>query len=127
MRRALRVKKRVAALVGACGLVAAGLTASTGSASASTIPSDEFQLCAQGNYPVYATFPQRGGLATTIVFPGDCRIWHISNNPNELAEIYGIDSEGGSIWVSYATFDDASGMGIGAEGDLYGNKWIWEW
>ncbi|MPY30765.1 hypothetical protein FNH09_05390 [Streptomyces adustus] len=107
--------------------MATGLLAGTASsASASTIQKQWIQLCAQGNYPAYLSFPWRGGYTSTIVSPGQCQWWNVPSDhrwePVDVVDVWS-GATVGTAWYN----GDESGLGTGAEGWEGGDQWIQTW
>ncbi|MFB7780997.1 hypothetical protein [Streptomyces bauhiniae] len=70
MKLSSQSSKAALAMGVACSLGVAAMLGTAGTASAAT--SKTFELCASGNYTVYAEFPQLGGFSTTLINRGDC-------------------------------------------------------
>jgi hypothetical protein len=110
---------RIAVAVGTVGVLSgAGVAASVGPASASTIPKGYVQLCAQGNYRAYITFPHRK-LQSFTVKPGTCWKEYMGGQGSERIRVYGWwnTHSNQSFYIGSRKYDGAvSGIGIGAEG-----------
>jgi hypothetical protein len=103
----------------AIGAVAGGVgLAVAAPASASTIPKEHVQLCAQGDYPAFIQFPDRGGLTSTVVNPGTC--WYEDMGSLGYYEpIYVFAFNSSDVWVKLGAVGyngNVSGVGIGTEG-----------
>jgi hypothetical protein len=129
--------RRIATGLGVAGLLSAGVVlASAGSASASTIPGGQLQLCAQGNYSAFVhvlSEPLPGGgtsreFESTIQSPGQC--WQ---EPVDTAgqwaqvDVVGIYPDGSQFYIGSESYNSSvAGMGIGAEGTT-DSPYIWTW
>ena len=111
--------KRIAAAMGAVGVLSGTVIAvSVGPASASTIPKGYVQLCAQGNYRAYITFPHRK-IQSFKVKPNTCWKEYMGGNRSEPIKVYGIwnTHPRKNFYIGTEKYDGAvSGIGIGAEG-----------
>lgn len=114
-------------------LAAAGST----SASASTIPNGNIQLCAQGSYSAYVhvlaePIPNGGGattpsLVSPVQIPGNC--WMASVNTQGQwvqVDVVGVHRDGGEFYIGSEWWNSSTGIGIGAEGDDW-SPWIQQW
>ncbi|MEZ0095369.1 hypothetical protein [Streptacidiphilus sp. EB129] len=125
----IRSGRRVLATVAAtAALSAVAVGVAAGPASASTISNGFVQVCAQGKYAAYATFPYRGGFSTTVVNPGDCWYGWMGGDSWEPIDVYGIypgspkPIDLGEVWYN----GSVSGIGIGAEGTT-DNYYYYTW
>ncbi len=110
------------------------LGASMVSASASTIPYQHVEVCAQGNYTAYAQFPSGlGGFETTLIPPGTC--WYESvpavggATGWQPINVYGIwnTHPDQSFYIGTEWYNaDVSGIGIGAE-RVTTSPYLWTW
>ena len=137
--------KRVGAATGAVAASAGALlVAGSGlnPAAASTIPTGELQICAQGYYSAFiqpATIdpPRESGralrpqqrLANEIVPPGQCFVLPLDTYGQwARVEVTGVRPDGsqfslGSQWYN----SSVSGLGIGAEGSWSAGPFVWTW
>lgn len=53
-----------------------------------TAQAGDFELCSEGGYDSYASFPDRGGLATYVVPNGSCYVTYLGGDTNEQVNIY---------------------------------------
>jgi hypothetical protein len=122
--------KRIAAAASAVGVLSgAAIAASAGVASASTIPTGEVQICAQGNYAAYIEFPDLNDSTSTVVPQGQCWISPVHSDGWEPIDVYGIwnTHPGQSFYIGTEWYDEAvSGIGIGAEGTST-SPYLWTW
>ncbi|MFF5536240.1 hypothetical protein ACFY71_27800 [Streptomyces cinerochromogenes] len=89
---ARRASLAVAAVSCLTGAVLAGTAGPASAATAHT-----FKVCAYGNYTAYATIPQQGDIATTLIAPGTC-----GQLPLASGSTYG------KVWGVYNTHPDKS-------------------
>ncbi|MEV0406598.1 hypothetical protein [Actinoallomurus sp. NPDC050550] len=138
--------KRVGAVTGAVAASAGALlVAGSGlnPAAASTIPTGELQICAQGDYSAFiqpvasatsrenqtAATPARQSLANEIVSPGHCFVLPFDTYGQwARVEVTGVRPDGsqfslGSQWYN----SSVSGLGIGAEGSWSTGPFVWTW
>lgn len=88
--------------------VGAALTMATiGTAQAAT--PGVFMLCSKGSYDSFASFPDRGGVATTIVPSGQCKSFTFEGDGPEPAEIR---MAGGGKLIGPVTYDGRAGLNI---------------
>ncbi len=123
-----RLKRIVAAASTVGVLSGAVIAASAGVASASTIPKGYVQLCAQGNYTAYLSFPDLG-KTSTLVPPGQCWDHYVGGNSWEPIKVYGVwnTNPSQSFYIGTEWYDGAvSGIGIGAEG-VTTAPYLWTW
>lgn len=126
MRLRNNVKRAAISAAFSCAMAAGLLAGTASSASASTIQNEWVQLCAQGNYPAYLSFPWRGGFTSTIVDPGQCQWWNVGSD-HRWEPINVIDAWSGAT-VGTTWYDgDVSGLGVGAEGWEGSSQWIQTW
>lgn len=126
--------RRIAAGLGVAGLLSAGLVlAGTASASASTIPFGELQICAQGNYGAFVhVLPPPGttlgDFASTIQWPGQCWTEPVTTDGQwAQVDVVGLRSDGSEFYIGSEWYNSSvSGMGIGAEGSS-DSPYIWTW
>jgi hypothetical protein len=128
-----RATRRVVVALAASGAVSAAVLGATmASASASTIPYQHVEVCAQGNYTAWAEFPTRGGFETTAIAPGTC--WYQAMPPfgatgSEPVNVYGVwnTDPGQSFYIGTEYYNpEVSGIGIGAEG-VTTSPYLWTW
>ena len=129
--------RRIAVGLGVAGLLSAGaVLAGTATASASTIPFGELQLCAQGNYPAFVHVLSvqgpnglsTGDSASTIQSPGQCWMSPV-NTLGQWAQVdvVGLHPDGSQFYIGSEWYNSSvSGMGIGAEGSS-DSPFIWTW
>lgn len=114
----MNMKRKAAALaVAALAAVAvSGVGAGAAQADGSSIPLGYVQLCAFGNYDVYANF---GSFETRIVTPGNCWYGQVPTNGGIDIDVYEIVNNGLSTMIIGDEWYDSSvsGLGIGATGD----------
>jgi hypothetical protein len=145
MKISQNVKRALVALAasGAVGgaLLGASITsasATTGapaitSASASTIPYQHVQICAQGNYTVQAYFSTGLGNFLTTLIPAKTCWYHdvpgVGGTGWQPIKVYGFwnthPNESFYIGTEYYNLD-SSGIGIGAEG-VTTHPYLWNW
>jgi hypothetical protein len=110
---------RVAAAVATVGALSGTIiTASAEAAPASSIHKGYVQLCAQGNYSAFITFPKRE-LQSFTVKPGDCWKTLMGARGKETIKVYGYwnSHPNQSFYIGTENFSGGvSGIGIGAEG-----------
>lgn len=119
--------RRIAAGLGVAGVLGAGLVlASAATASASTIPGGQLQICAQGNYDVFVHVlpePLPGGgtsleTYSTLETPGSC--WQEPVNTDgqwAQVDVVGVNPDGFQFYIGSEWYNSSvSGLGIGAEG-----------
>jgi len=116
------VAKRVAAASAAVGLTLVGLAVVPAVASAAPAGGGE-QLCVTGDadYSAVLQWPNRGGMETTVVTPGQCSPW----GPGDRGELIVVlaDYNGATINLGHyfaAGFDETATaygrVGAGTEG-----------
>jgi hypothetical protein len=120
--------RRIATGLGVAGLLSAGVVlASAGSASASTIPGGQLQICALGNYPAFVHI-LANYETSTIQSPGQC--WQEPVNTNgqwDQIDVVGLNPDGSQFYIGSEWYNSSvSGMGIGAEGTT-DSPYIWTW
>lgn len=125
--------RRVAAVTLATAAVA---TLGATTASASTIPDGQFQLCAQGNYAVAGWIDSvplddassTMGMGTRIVNPGDCVIMDAPPTFGRTAPVtvVGYAADGSEFTVGYHGWNSSDGLGLGAQGTP-GQHALWSW
>jgi hypothetical protein len=123
-------------------VVAAGIALSVGTlslgmsaASASTIETGKFQLCAQGDYPVAGTIEsvdlgngeQSGVSRTLTVRPGECTLFDGPSTFGRTApvKVTGF-ADGGEFVVGWNGWNSSEGLGLGAQGNA-GQHELWSW
>jgi len=113
----MRIKRMSAVLAGAGMLTAATVALGAGAADASTISTGYVQLCAQGGYVSFIEFPDRGGLQSTLVSPGQCWYEYLGTLDEEVPiEVFG-SIDGTAVYLGEAWYNaSVSGIGIGTEG-----------
>jgi hypothetical protein len=119
---------KIVMALGAMVLVGTGLVAGAAPASASTIPTGQLQICAQGNYAAFVhVLPvDLGGGATTMGFassiqnPGSCWINNVSTFDRwAQVDVVGIRPDGSEFYItSYWVNSSVSGLGIGTQGTV---------
>ncbi|MCX2731487.1 hypothetical protein OOZ19_14675 [Saccharopolyspora sp. NFXS83] len=94
-------------------------------ASASTVPDGQVQICAQGDYAAYVdihpvelgggmTSP---GFMSTVQKPGSC--WQSKVNTSGATapvDVWGIRADGSKFHVGASSFNSKTGLGLGAQG-----------
>ncbi|MER6540702.1 hypothetical protein ABT215_44580 [Streptomyces sp900105755] len=120
MRFAMKTRRLAVSAAAICATATSLLAVTAPSASASTIKNQWVQLCAQGDYPAVLQFPNRGGMESTAVNPGQCNWWNWQSNntwePINVIDIYSHKTVG-TVWYN----GNVSGVGIGAIG--WDNGW----
>ncbi|MDN3359681.1 hypothetical protein [Actinomadura sp. DC4] len=92
-------------------------------AYASAIPNGHVQICAQGDYASYITFPNRSDYSSTVVSPGQCWYQELGGNSWEPINVY---NEWGGYLATEWYNGSSSGIGIGTEGSG-GSEWVTTW
>jgi hypothetical protein len=118
--------KRVALRTVAVALAAAGAVAimPAGAAQANVYNGGFFNLCANGNYTSWVSFPYRN-ITTVPVSPGSCiSFWYGGANQWQQADVYGIDgATGDSIYLGTDNFVANEGDFIATHGTINGDAW----
>ncbi|MEV0401587.1 hypothetical protein [Actinoallomurus sp. NPDC050550] len=133
-KRGAAVTGAVAATAGALLIASSGLNP----AAASTIPTGELQICAQGNYsvfifqqpaPIPGTNMTTTGVGSTVMSPGHCWLQPVDTAGQwARVDVTGLRPDGsqfslGSQWYN----SSVSGLGIGAEGSWSTGPFVWTW
>ncbi|MCX2731739.1 hypothetical protein OOZ19_15970 [Saccharopolyspora sp. NFXS83] len=92
------------ALTAAVGAALAMATVGTAQAATPGV----FKLCSKGSYDSYAAFPDRGGMATTVVPSGQCVDFDLVGDKPEPVEIR---QSGGAV-IGPVTYDGRAGLNI---------------
>jgi hypothetical protein len=110
------MKRKMAALAVTASVGAAAVGIGAGAAQASQIDTGYVQLCAFGDYDVYAT---SGFWSTTLVTPGNCWYGQVTTDGWMDIDVYEVFNNGNtSDSIGDAWYDSSvSGLGIGATGD----------
>ncbi len=129
-----RIKRLGALAVGITAIAGLGVSTAV-SASASTIPNGQIQICAQGNYPAYIHILPRSlgngatttGMASVLINPGQCRTYGFNTlgGANQV-DVVGIRPNGSEFYIGSQWWNSATGLGLGAEGTP-SNPYIWQW
>ncbi|SFF81927.1 hypothetical protein SAMN05216251_13072 [Actinacidiphila alni] len=101
------------ATVGAAFALAIGLVGTTAGSASANVAVGKLELCAWGNYQIYATMPN--GTTTQIVSPGPCRTFDVPNTHSwEPIQLYGLyRTFYGTFKVGLPMFYNADQMGLG--------------
>jgi guanyl-specific ribonuclease Sa len=108
--------RQAAVAVGAVSWLTGALVAGT-AGSASAAAAHTFTVCAQGNYTAYADLPQQGGIATTLIRPGQCADLYISSG-STYGNVWGIynNNPNAKFHVGTAHFTASKGWKGAAKG-----------
>jgi hypothetical protein len=127
------IKRALIALAAGGAVSGAVLGASITAASASTIPYQHVEICAQGNYTAEAYFSTGlGNFWTTLIPPNTCWYENVPDAGGTGAQpisVYGFwnthPNENFYIGTEYYN-PYSSGLGIGAEG-VTTSPYLWTW
>jgi hypothetical protein len=119
--------RRAALALATAGAVTGTLMVTgSGAASASTIPNNEVQLCAQGKYPAFLAFPDLGWWESPLEQPGQCWLAKVGGDGWQPIYVYEVGSNS-ATQIDTEWYDgQVSGIGIGAEGTS-DNPYVWTW
>ncbi|MGW0925154.1 hypothetical protein ACWD3J_39895 [Streptomyces sp. NPDC002755] len=106
--------KKAAGAAAATSLLTVGMLAGTAGSAAAA--SNTVTVCAYGNYTIYATVPQQGYAATTLIYPGQCgsigvadstyyaNVWGLYNTHPDVRFYVGTAHFSGSAgWFGHAS------------------------
>jgi hypothetical protein len=134
--------RRTLVTLGLTSAVVATVIVGAANASASTIPNDHIQICAQGTYPVFihvlsAPIPNANEITATfesfIVFPnqGANSCWwnqipFTTSGQWVQVDVVGMHANGSEFYIGSKWWNSQGGLGIGAEGNE-SSPWIQTW
>jgi hypothetical protein len=109
--------KRSVAAVGACIALASALLAATAGSAEGATTSNQFTLCATGNYTAQAVFDDRH-LSSHLVPKGQCTTVPVNGLSNDHVTVIGFfnNNPGVSFTVGSFSFNDGVGGGADAAG-----------